>query len=141
MHILKSGGQRRGSVVTTSLSEVGGNAVLLFLIYARAGGEAYSSGVRGRYIVKREKLPQIVRDFNEERINLTPLMVIPAQYQIPLKYCTSVMFARFFCALFGFCTHEFPAKSEKNLGYFSLTRIVYQTRAVHPLLYPLILFL
>ena len=32
------------------------------------------------------------------------------------------MFARFLYALFGFCTHEFPEKSERNLGYFSLTK-------------------
>ena len=30
------------------------------------------------------------------------------------------MFARFVCVLFGFCAHDFPAKSEKDL-YFSLT--------------------
>ena len=36
------------------------------------------------------------------------------------KIMYAVMFARFVCALLGFCAHEFPDKSEKKTGYLSL---------------------
>ena len=32
------------------------------------------------------------------------------------------MFARFFCALFGFCARKFPVKSKTNPGHFFLTK-------------------
>ena len=47
------------------------------------------------------------------------------QYQIPKKYCTPVMFARFVYALLGFRVHKFPSKTEKKPGTFIAYRRLY----------------
>ena len=62
------------------------------------------------------KLTQIVRKFNEERINdktkLTPILLLCAQARPnPGKCCAPVMFARFLRALLKFCARKFPANS------------------------------
>ena len=50
-------------------------------------------------------------------------MLMRAKDQSLQKYCTPVMFTRFFCALLGFHARKFPAKSKKTkkLGPFLLT--------------------
>ena len=45
---------------------------------------------------------------------MAPLMLMRAKDQSLQKYCTPVMFTRFFCALLGFHARKFPAKSGKK---------------------------
>ena len=64
MRLRECGGQKRGSEGAESLSKVGDDAVLIYLILPGPGGAAYSGGGGG----EKGKLVQIVRKCNEYRV-------------------------------------------------------------------------
>ena len=75
---------------------------------------------------RKRKLAQILREYNQERINnKTKLtLLIQAQDQILQEYCMPIMFARFVYALLVLSVSEFP-ENLKNPWKFISDRTLY----------------
>ena len=114
--------QRRGGV---SMGLIFVSYRWLTRIHYRTKGDLILCWWRRRR--QKQKLAQMARKCNEERINdknkLKPLVVICMYHQIHPKKCMPIILSWFVCALLVFRVHDFPVKSGKNLGNVLLTRL------------------
>ena len=118
MRLYKRGGWKIGSVSERAFSYFRGDVVFLFIMPTRDGGGRGYSVVGGGGGEKGSWYKNWGTKIN---IGFKKIDKVDTTYWYVKKYYTPVMFARFFCALLGFCAPKVPAKYGKTLGHFLLT--------------------